>query len=203
MLGLDRRSVSTASLAGASLSLGFIELLATPLQDVSELDVRQLAVRTTLFAAPIVVTLLQLLQQGPLLLAESRQLQRLKARAWKLRLLRASGLALCSSVLVLYCVTASVVAALLTKPEADPLQEAILLIGSLDPRPFALMLLKTAVFAAIAALLCLRQGRRVARGRASAARAMSEAIMASTAVLLFLDLLLLLLFDPLRLPGYG
>jgi len=57
--GLDRRSAGTVVLAGAGLSLGFIQLLATPLQDVTAIDVQVLAVRSTLYMAPLAVTLLR------------------------------------------------------------------------------------------------------------------------------------------------
>ncbi len=201
--GLDRRSAGTVVLAGAGLSLGFIQLLATPLQDVTALDVQVLAVRTTLYLAPLAVTLLQLLREGPLLIEEAGLLQRLGRRGWRLGLPRVLAMALASLVLVLYFETAALVAAVITKPEADAVAELRFLMGNLDPLLFAVTLIKAALFGAIAALLCIRQrvwfrGRRIRE-----ARAMSDAIAISTAALLAIDLVWVLAADPLRMAGNG
>lgn len=201
--GLDRRSAGTVVLAGAGLSLGFIQLLATPLQDVTALDVQVLAVRTTLYVAPLAVTLLQLLREGPLLIEDAGIVSRLGRRGWRLRLPRVLAMALSSLVLVLYFETAALVAAVITKPEADAVGELRFLMGNLDPLLFAVTLVKAALFGAIAALLCIRQGVWFRGRHASEARAMSEAIAISTAALLAIDLVWVLAADPLRMAGNG
>lgn len=200
--GLDRRSAATVMLAGAVLSLGFIQLLATPLQDLTAIDVQVLAVRTALYLAPLAVTLLQLLREGPLLIEDARLLKRLGGRGWRLRLPRVLAMALSTLVLVLYFESAAIVAAVITKPEADTLGELRFLIGNLDPLLFLVTLVKAALFGAIAAMLCLRQGTRLSR-RTGAARAMSEAIVVSTAALLAIDLAWVLAADPLQTAGRG
>ena len=201
--GLDRRSAGTVVLAGAGLSLGFIQLLATPLQDVTAVDVQVLAVRTALYLAPLAVTLLQLLREGPLLIEEAGVVTRLGMRGWRLRLPRVLAMALSTLVLVLYFETAALVAAVVTKPEADAVGEMRFLMGNLDPVLFLVTLLKAWLFGAIAALLCLQQGAWFRRRRTSAARAMSEAIAVSTAALLAIDLVWVLAADPLQIAGNG
>ena len=61
---LDRGLVGLAMLAGASMSMGFIQLLAGPLEQVANLSVQVLALQTTAMAAPLVVSLLLLLREG-------------------------------------------------------------------------------------------------------------------------------------------
>jgi len=153
--GLDRHAATTVLLAGAALSLGFIQLLATPLQDVTAVDVQVLAARTSLYMAPLAVTVLLLLREGPLLIGDAGLVVR---RGWRLRLPRVLAMALASVVLTLYFVTAALLAAVVTKPEA---------------------------------------------GRTGAARAMSEAVVTTTASLLALDLVWVLATDPLQLSGRG
>ena len=201
--GLNRRSAGTVVLAGAGLSLGFIQLLATPLRDVTAVDVQVLAVRTALYLAPLAVTLLQLLREGPLLIEEANVVARLGPRGWRLRLPRVLGMALSTLVLVLYFETAALVAAVITKPEADAVGEMRFLMGNLDPPMFLITLLKAALFGAIAGLLCLQQGAWLQAHRRSAARAMSEAIAMSTAALLAIDLVWVLAADPLQMAGHG
>ena len=201
--GLNRRSVGTVVLAGAGLSLGFIQLLATPLQDVTAVDVQVLAVRTALYVAPLAVTLLQLLREGPLLIEEAGVVSRLGRRGWRLQLPRVLGMGLSTLVLVLYFETAALVAAVITKPEADAVGEMRFLMGNLDPQMFCITLGKAAVFGAIACLLCLQQGVWLRRHQHSAARAMSEAIAVSTAALLAIDLVWVLAADPLQMSGHG
>lgn len=201
--GLDRRSAGTAVLAGAGLSLGFIQLMATPLQDVTAVDVQVLAVRTSLYLAPLAVTLLQLMREGPLLLEDAAVVGRLGARGWRLRLPRVLAMGLSTLVLVAYFQAAAVVAAVVTKPEADTLGEVRFLLGNLDPVVVLATLLKAGLFGAIAALLCLRQGRGLHRRRGGAARAMSAAIVWTTGALLAIDLVWVLAADPLRLGSHG
>jgi hypothetical protein len=201
--GLDRRSAGTVVLAGAGLSLGFIQLLATPLQDVTAFDVQVLAVRTTLYVAPLAVTLLQLLREGPLLIEEAALVLRLGRRGWRLGLPRVLAMALSSLVLVLYFEAAALVAAVITKPEADAVAELRFLMGGLDPLLFAVTLLKAGLFGTIAALLCIRQGVWFHGRRISEARAMSDAIVVTTAALLAIDLVWVLAADPLQMAGNG
>lgn len=198
--GLDRHAATTVLLAGAALSLGFIQLLATPLQDVTAVDVQVLAARTSLYMAPLAVTVLLLLREGPLLIGDAGLVVR---RGWRLRLPRVLAMALASVVLTLYFVTAALLAAVVTKPEADTLAELRFLMGNLDPVLFLVSLLKAGLFGAIAALLCLQQGSRFRRRRTGAARAMSEAVVTTTASLLALDLVWVLATDPLQLSGRG
>jgi hypothetical protein len=190
-------------LAGAGLSLGFIQLLATPLQDVSALEVQVLAVRTTLFVAPLVVSLLQLLQQGPRLLEEAAMTRRLRRGAWSLRLARTGGMALCSAVLLLYFEAAALAAAVLTRPEADAVAELRYLIGNIPPVLLLILLTKGALFGAIAALLTLRQGWRPRQRHTGLAWRMADAILGTITALLILDLTLVVVMDPLRIAGLG
>lgn len=68
---LDGRLVATVTGTGVVVCLGFIELLGSPLQQLSRLSVEWLAVRALLFLGPLLVSLLLLLRGswGPELLA--------------------------------------------------------------------------------------------------------------------------------------
>ena len=61
---LDRGIVGLTLLAGAAISMGFIQLLAKPLEDVSNISVQVLAVQITTLAAPLIISLLLLLRAG-------------------------------------------------------------------------------------------------------------------------------------------
>lgn len=69
---LDGRLVATVLGTGVVVCLGFIELLRSPLQQLSRLTIELLAVRALLFLAPLLVSLLLLLRDGPLLLGDRR-----------------------------------------------------------------------------------------------------------------------------------
>lgn len=200
--GLDRRTVTAAVLAGAGLAIGFIQLLATPLQDVSAVEVQVLAVRTTLFVAPLMVSMLQLLQQGPVLLEEATLAARLHQAGWRLWLSRMNGMALCSAVLMVYYQAASLMAAVLTQPETDALAELRHLCSNINPL-LLLLLFKGALFGAIAAGLTLQQGLRQRHSHHSPARRMADAVLLSITTLLIIDLTLVVVMDPLRFGANG
>ena len=201
--GLNKRTVSAAALAGAGLTIGFIQLLATPLQDVSAVEVQVLAVRTTLFVAPLTVSLLQLLQQGPLLLEEITLIAGLHQAGWGQRLARVGGMALCSTVLMLYFQASALFAAVLTRPEADAVAELRHLCGTINPVLLLVLLLKAALFGAIAAGLTLQQGLRELRQQRNPARRMADSVLISVTVLLIIDLGLVVVLDPLRIGANG
>lgn len=227
---LDAGHTSTAALAGAALSLAIIQLLATPLEQLSGVNVQVLAVRSVLFLAPLLVSLLQLLQRGPLLLAPPEPAAALLGavsgavpggsaaggpgartwgpawRAWGPELMTELLVAAAAAAVVLpYVVAAAVVAAVFTRPELDTLHELRFLVGSLDPRALLTALLQAALFGALVSGLCLRQARRAgagSRGQSlSAAQLMSQTVSRGLVLLLAIDLAWILLLDPLELAG--
>ena len=111
-LRLDRGLVGLTLLAGASMSMGFIQLLAGPLENAATISVQVLAVQTTAMAAPLVITLLLLLREGPALVALGTRLahrpQRALLRRW---LHQATRLIPAALALLPYLLTAAMVSA--------------------------------------------------------------------------------------------
>ena len=66
---LDFGIVGLTLLTGSALSMGFIQLLAGPLEEMSTLSVQALAIQISALAAPLLVSLLMVLRQGPRLVA--------------------------------------------------------------------------------------------------------------------------------------
>jgi hypothetical protein len=133
---LDGRLVATVAGTGIVVCLGFIELLRSPLQQLSRVTIELLAVRALLFLGPLLVSLLLLLRDGPLLLGERRS-----PGGWGPELL-ASGLL--SVVLLLYYMAAVIITASLTLNQGDVVAEVGFLIGQLEPARFAAALARGA-----------------------------------------------------------
>lgn len=200
---LDGQLVALVIGAGVVVTLGFIELLRSPLQQLSTTTVEVLAVRAMVFLAPLLVSLLLLLHEGPLLLdqeaeraadAVTRPLHRGGTRASEL----VTSSLLCL-VLCLYFIAAVTVAASLTLNQGDPVAELSFLIGQLEPARFAAALLKAAAYGAIAAAICLRQVPAAGVARPAMARRMARSILVGSCVLLCLDLFWAIAIDPLRM----
>ena len=190
---LDGRLVATVTGTGVVVCLGFIELLRSPLQQLSRFTVELLAVRALLFLGPLLVSLLLLLLDGPLLLAERRSLG-----SWGPELL-ASGLL--SIVLLLYYMAAVILTASLTLNQGDVVAEAGFLIGQLEPARFAATLARAGVYGAITAAICLHQGRRSSAGAMAMASRLSRSFLLGLGMLFSIDLLWTIVVDPLRLGG--
>ncbi|MEB3234805.1 MAG: ABC transporter permease [Cyanobacteriota bacterium] len=195
---VDGTSVGLAALVGAAISLGLIELLASPLDQIGGVNIQVLAVQTTLLAAPLLISLMLLLRDGGVLVSQGALLARRHPR-WLRRLWLAQllPLVLTSLVLALYLLAAAMVSATLTQPDRNSIGELGVMLGSLEPASFVLALLKTAVFAALTLWICLQQGARCQRQRLQPMAALSRAISLTMALLLGLDLALVLAFDPL------
>jgi hypothetical protein len=200
---LDRGLVGLTLLAGASMSMGFIQLLAGPLENAANLSVQVLAVQTTAMTAPLVITLLLLLRDGPALVALGTRLAQRPPgallRRWRHQATRLVPTAL---ALLPYLLGSSMVSATLTKPELSSLIELQFLAGNLNPAILALSLLKTALFAALVLGITLAQGRRCQRLGMEPTAALSRAISLSIAVVLGVDLVWVLLLDP-NISGGG
>jgi membrane associated rhomboid family serine protease len=190
---LDARLVATVTVTGVVVCLGFIELLRSPLQQLSQLTVELLAVRALLFLGPLLVSLLLLLRDGPLLLGERRS-----PGSWGPELL-ASGLL--SMVLLLYYMAAVIVTASLTLNQGDVVAEVSFLISHLEPARFAASLGRAGAYGAIVAAICLHQAPRSSTGAMAMASRLSRAVLLGIAVLFCLDLLWTLAVDPLRIGG--
>lgn len=198
---LDFTSVGLAALVGAVISLGLIQLLASPLEQVASVNIQMLAVQTTLLVMPLLVSLLLLLRDGGVMVIQGALLAHRNPRLLvKLWLLQAGPLALTALVLGLYMLAAALVAATLTRPELDNVNELQTLLGSLDPLHFGLSLLKTAVFAAMTLWITLQQGARCQGRKVRSMAALSRSICLTMAVLLGLDLAWVLSLDPLLNP---
>jgi hypothetical protein len=198
---LDRGLVGLTLLAGASMSMGFIQLLAGPLENAANLSVQVLAVQTTAMAAPLVITLLLLLRDGPALVALGTRLAQRPPGAL-LRRWRHQATRLVPTALLPYLLGSAMVSAMLTKPELSSLTELQFLAGNLSPAILALSLVKTALFAALVLGITLAQGRRAQRLHMAPTAALSRAISLSIAVVLGIDLIWVLLLDP-NISGGG
>lgn len=201
---LDRGIVSLTLLAGAAVSMGFIQLLAQPLEDVSTLNVQVLAVQTTTLAAPLIISLLLLLRAGPRMVDLGTRLGTRSMR-WQLALWRQQVIRLILSAMALvpYLLAAAMLTATLTRPEISNLEELRFLAGTLTPGFLALSLGKTAVFAALILWITLDQGARASRLRLPRTTALSRAISLSIGVILGLDLAWALVMDPSISAGLG
>jgi len=190
---LDGRLVATVSGTGVVVCLGFIELLRSPLQQLSRVTVELLAVRALLFLGPMLVSLLLMLREGPRLLGERRS-----PGGWGPELV-ASGLL--SVVLLLYFMAAVIITASLTLNQGDVVAEVAFLIGQLEPARFAAALARAALYGAITAAICLHQAGRSSSGAMAMASRMSRSFLLGFGLLVCLDLLWTIVVDPLRLVG--
>ena len=194
---LDLGIVGLTLLTGSALSMGFIQLLAGPLEEMSTLSVQALAIQISALAAPLLVSLLIVLRQGPRLVALGARLARRPAplllRLW---LQQAPAVSITAMGLVPYLLAAALVAAMLTKPQMNSLAELKFLAGNLTPSLLVLALLKTALFSALILGITLDQGARTRRQNLPAIAALSRAISVSIAVVLGLDLAWALALDP-------
>ncbi|MCP9859188.1 MULTISPECIES: hypothetical protein [unclassified Cyanobium] len=190
---LDGRLVAAVTGTGVVVCLGFIELLRSPLQQLSRLTVELLAVRTLFFLGPLLVSLLLLLRDGPLLLGERRPL-----RSWGPELL-ASGLL--SIVLLLYYMAAVILTAGLTLNQGDVVAEVGFLVGQLEPARFAATLARAGLYGAITAAICLQQGRHSSAGATAMASRLSRSFLLGLGLLVCIDLLWTIVVDPLRVGG--
>jgi hypothetical protein len=200
---LDRGLVGLTLLAGASMSMGFIQLLAGPLENAATISVQVLAVQTTAMAAPLVITLLLLLRDGPELVALGTRLAQRPPgallRRWRHQAIRLVPAAL---GLLPYLLASAMVSATLTKPELSSVTELQFLAGNLNPGILALTLVKTALFSGLVLWITLAQGCRAQRLQMAPTAALSRAISLSIAVVLGMDLVWVLLLDP-NLSGGG
>ena len=194
---LDFGIVGLTLLTGSALSMGFIQLMAGPLEEMSTLSVQALAIQISALAAPLLVSLLMVLRQGPRLVALGARLARRPAplllRLW---LQQAPAVSITAMGLVPYLLAAALVAAMLTKPQMNSLAELKFLAGNLTPSLLVLALLKTALFSALMLGITLDQGARTRRQNLPAIAALSRAISVSIAVVLGLDLAWALALDP-------
>jgi hypothetical protein len=200
---LDFGNVGLAMLAGAAVSMGFIQLLAGSLEQVANVSVQVLSVRTTTLVAPVLISLLLLLRDGPLMIRLGARCAR--RRAHRLRLVwrqQAGGLIFSALAQLPYMLAAALMAAMLTRPELDSLDELRFLVGNLDPLLLGFSLLKTAVFAGLTLWIALDQGARARRRGLPPTAGLSRAISISLAVVLVLDLGWALLITPL-IAGRG
>jgi hypothetical protein len=152
--------------------------------------------------APVVISLLLLLRDGPLMIKLGARFARRRA-SWLRRIWRqqATGLICSALAQVPYMLAAALVAAMLTRPELDSLDELRFLVGNLDPLLLGVSLLKTALFAALTLWIALDQGARARRLGLAPTAGLSRAISVSLAVVLMLDLVWALLITPLISVG--
>jgi hypothetical protein len=190
---LDARLVASVTGMGVVVCLGFIELLRSPLQQLSRVTIDLLAVRALLFLAPLLVSLLLLLRDGPLLLGRRRP-----PASWGPDLL-ASGLM--SVVLLLYFMAAVIITASLLLNQGDGVGEVGFLIGQLEPARFASALARAAAYGGICAAICLHQAGRSSAGAAAMASGMARSLRLGIGVMVCLDVLWSIVVDPLRMGG--
>ncbi|MEA5390000.1 hypothetical protein VB738_01875 [Cyanobium gracile UHCC 0139] len=190
---LDARLVATVVGTGVVVCLGFIELLRSPLQQLSRVTIELLAVRALLFLAPLLVSLLLLLRDGPLLLGDRRP-----PRSWGPDLL-ASGLL--SVVLLLYFMAAVIITASLMLNQGDGVGEVGFLIGQLEPARFAAALARAGVYGGICAAICLHQARCCPSGAVGMASGMARSLRLGIGVMVCLDVVWTIVVDPLRMGG--
>lgn len=186
---LDMGSTGLAALAGASICMGLIQLLAEPLDQVATVDVQDVAVQTTMLAAPLIISLLLLLRDGPRMVRQGARLAQKQPR-WRrqLWLELAWPVSLNMMALVPYVLAAAMLAAMATRPELDSISDLRLLLGSLNPRMLAFSALKTALFAMATLWIALQQGARAQRRGLTQTTGLTRAISITLAVVLSLDL---------------
>lgn len=187
---LDVGCTALAALGGASICMGLIQLLAEPLDQVASIDVQDVAVQTTLLTAPMLISLLLLLRDGPRMVRHGARLAGRQPR-WRrqLWLQMAWPLSLNMVALVPYVLGAAMLAAMATRPELDSISDLRLLLGSLNPRMLAFSLIKTALFAMATLWIALQQGARAEVRGLTQTAGLSRAISITLAVVLGLDLL--------------
>ena len=209
-LGLSTMGLTL--LAGAALCLGMGELLTSLVGQLSPPLLQAVILNTMLFLAPLVVSLLLLLQCGPTLILRGEQaLEHAQAsgnpqRWWRFCAPDLLALALVSPLLVLHFLAAVLLLAALSTGGGG-LQQLGFLTGSLDPLLLVRSLVRVALFTVAGGVLYCRQGSRsVLYRRALAAGTpaaemgrLSRAIGQSAALLLGLSLLWVVLADPLEL----
>jgi hypothetical protein len=195
---LDFGNVGLAMLAGAGVSMGFIQLLAGSLEQVANVSVQVMAVRTTTLVAPVLISLLLLLRDGPLMIRLGARYARRRAnRLRQVWLQQAGGLIFSALAQLPYLLAAALMAAMLTRPELDSLDELRFLVGNLDPLLLGFSLFKTALFTGLTLWIALDQGARARRRGLLPTAGLSRAISISLAVVLVLDLGWALLITPL------
>ena len=194
---LELGNVGLSLLTGSVFSMGFIEILAGPLEQLASQSVQVLAVQSTTVSAPLLINLLLLLREGPLLVSLGARLAR-RPHTWLLRLWlqQAWGMIVTAMGLVPYLLAAALVAATFTNPVLNSLVELRTLTGNLDPQLLVFTLVKTGLFAAAILWISLDQGAKARRRNLSATAALSRAISVSIAVVLGLELVLVLIHDP-------
>jgi len=187
---LDLGGTALAALGGASICMGLIQLLAEPLDQVASIDVQDVAVQTTLLTAPLLISLLLLLREGPRMVRQGARLAGRHPR-WRrqLWLQVAWPLSLNMIGLVPYVLAAAMLAAMATRPELDSISDLLLLLGGLNPRMLTFSLLKTVLFALATLWIALQQGARAELQGFSQTTGLSRAISMTLAVVLGLDLL--------------
>ncbi len=190
---LDGRLVATVVGTGMVVCLGFIELLRSPLQQLSRLTIELLAVRALLFLAPLLVSLLLLLRDGPMLLVDRRP-----PVSWGPDVLAS---ALLSVVLLLYFMAAVIITASLTLNQGDVVGEVGFLIGQLEPARFAAAVARAGAYGGICAAVCLHQARRGSTSAVGMASRMARSLRLGIGVMVCLDLLWTIAVDPLRMGG--
>ena len=195
---LDLGNTGLALLAGATLSMGFIQLLAGPLEQVANVSVQVLALQTTVLLSPLTISLLLLLRDGPLIVRLAARLARRPAR-WlrRLWLQQAGGFILRAVALLPYMLLAALLAAMTTRPELDSLTVLQDLVGNLNPLMLGFSLLKTAVFAGLTLWITLQQAARAQRRGLAPTMGLSRAITITLAVVLAVDLGWALTITPL------
>lgn len=194
---LDFGTVGLCLLAGSLLSMGFIQLLAGPLEEMSTLSVQALAIQISALVAPLLISVLMVLRQGPRLVVLGARLAPRRG-AWLLRfwLQQAPAVVIAAMGLVPYVLASALVAAMLTRPEVNSLAELTFLAGNLTPAILLLALLKTALFSALILGITLDQGARARRQQLPTIAALSRAISVSIAVVFCLDLAWAMACDP-------
>ena len=194
---LNLALVGLTLLAGVSMSMGFIQLLAEPLETLSNLSVQVLSLQATVLCTPLVISLLLVMREGPeLVLCGHRLTRQTNLSTWRLWREHAPLLLVTALVLVPYLLAAALVGAALTKPQINGLQELQVLVGTLNPPILLGALFKTPIFAGLIAWIMLQQGAMAQRYNVPTTVALSRAICISIAIVLALNLSLALLFNP-------
>ena len=195
--------VGLTLLAGISISMGFIQLLAEPLETLSNLSVQVLALQATVLCAPLVISLLLVMREGPELVLYGHRLSRdTHLSTWKLWRDHAPLLLITALVLVPYLLAAALVGAALTKPQINGFQELQVLVGTLNPPILLGALFKTPIFAGLIAWIMLQQGAMAQRFNLPTTVALSRAICISIAIVLALNLSVAMLFNPTLNGGH-
>jgi hypothetical protein len=189
------RCAGLVLLVGAVFGVGLIRLLQEGLQLSSQQSLRVLVLAMLHLVGPLVVSLIAFTRLTPLWLRRSRQGG--GGGGW----LTLGPALLVGPLLLIDALVGGLVGGVLANGQGGLEQRLAQGIGSIVPMDLASALLRTALYLAAAALLCLWEARKRAPNQAGAEDLIATLIAREIALMVGLKLLWILAVNPLTLPS--